>query len=270
MERLEASETLEKKVKSSQTPEQSQPNILINNKLSDQKVYDSKIPQEKSREIIEIDDSEDETNQEIVVDDEQNVAQDSADYGGNESDQAVAGSKRELSDIEMFNDSDVDNASPEDKSDSEIDYSSQHLRYAFDPRMKSVEKLKESKSPKSNKLAKLFKPETCTTIFVSMIAGTLFYRELRPIRINEDQTLVESGYKEYREGIVSAHDSEKMFLRESLDNLIESQAESQAGDSVLVQDGKYSSLSVRPKANPKKLKLSPKFIVRSSYTYTKK
>ncbi|KAM0156313.1 hypothetical protein ACHAQE_006444 [Botrytis cinerea] len=238
LEQLEARETLAKKVKSSQTPEQSQPSIFINNKLPDQEVYDSKIPQVKLREIIEIDDSEDETNQEIVVDDGQNVAQNSADSGTNGSDQAVTGWKRELSDIEMFDDSDVDNASPEDESDSEIDYGSQHLRSAFDPHMKSVEKLNESKQPKSNKSAKSFKLETCTTRFVSIIGGTLFYRELRPIRISEDQTLVESGYKEYREGIVSALDSEKKFLHESLDNLIECQAKCQAGDSVLVQNGK--------------------------------
>ncbi|KAM0152941.1 hypothetical protein ACHAPG_007335 [Botrytis cinerea] len=238
LEQLEARETLAKKVKSSQTPEQSQPSIFINNKLPDQEVYDSKIPQVKLREIIEIDDSEDETNQEIVVDDGQNVAQNSADSGTNGSDQAVTGWKRELSDIEMFDDSDVDNASPEDESDSEIDYGSQHLRSAFDPHMKSVEKLNESKQPKSNKSAKSFKLETCTTRFVSIIGGTLFYRELRPIRISEDQTLVESGYKEYREGIVSALDSEKKFLHESLDNLIECQAKCQAGDSVLVQNAK--------------------------------
>ncbi|TEY73150.1 hypothetical protein BOTCAL_0082g00010 [Botryotinia calthae] len=153
-----------------------------------------------------------------------------------------------------------------DESDSEIDYGSQHLRSAFDLHVKSVEKPKESKLPRSNKSAKSFKPETRTTPFVSKIAGILFHRELRPIRISEDQTSVESGYKEYRERIVSAYDSAEKFLRESRDSLIECQA----GDSVLVQDGKYSSLSVRPKANPKKLKLSQNFIVRSSYTYTKK
>ncbi|TGO46644.1 hypothetical protein BCON_0314g00160 [Botryotinia convoluta] len=230
LEQLEVGERPEKKIKSSQKPEKSQPNIIINNNLPDQEVADSKIPGVGSREIIEIDDSEDEKEQEIFVKDERNFVQNDAEPCAIELDQAVTGSKREFSDIEISDESDVGKGSSEDESDSEIDYGSQQLRSGFDSHMRSVEKLKLAE------LIKSIKSETLATPLVSKIAGNLFHRELRTIQINKDQTSARSGSKEYHEEILSAHSAAQQFLRESRQNLIECQAECRAGDSILVQD----------------------------------
>ncbi|TGO26774.1 hypothetical protein BPAE_0053g00280 [Botrytis paeoniae] len=236
LEQLEVGERPEKKIRSSQTPEQSQPNNIINNKLPDQDVDNSKIPGEKSGEIIEIDDSDDEIGQEIVLDGEHIIVQKGADTCAMESDQAVTGSKRGFSDIEIFDELDDDNASSEGESDSETDYDSQHSRSGFDCHMRSIEKLKSTESTKPIKPIKLIKSETLATPLVLKKAGPLFHRELRPVRIDDEQTSAGSGLKEYYEEIVSAHNSAENFLCESGDNLIEYQAKCRARDSVLVQD----------------------------------
>ncbi|TGO10352.1 hypothetical protein BTUL_0137g00090 [Botrytis tulipae] len=256
LEHLEVSERPEKKIKSSQKAEQSQLNIIINNKLPDQEIEGSRIPQVKSREIIEIDDS----------DDEQDIFRNDAEPCAIELDQVATGSIREFLNIEISDELDVDKESSEDESDSEIDYGSQRSRSGFDAHMRSVEKLKSAESIKSIKPVK----STLATPFVSKVAGNVFDRELKTIQINKDQTPAESGSKEYHEEVLSAHSAAQQFLRESKENLIECQAACRAGDSVLVQDGKYPSLFARLKADPKQLKLSPMFIVRSLYTYTRK
>lgn len=229
LEQLEDSEKPEKKIKSSQKPEQSQQNIIINKKLPDQEVEGLIIPQVKSREIIEIDDS----------DDERDTVRNDAEPCAIELDQAVTGSKREFSNIEISDKSDVDKGSSEDESDSEIDYGSQQSRSGFDSHMRSLEKLK---SPDSLKSIKPIKSETFATPFVSKVSGNIFNRELRTIPLNKDQISAESGSKKYYEEILSAHNAAQQFLRESKANLIECQAECQAGDSILVQDGKDPSL----------------------------
>ncbi|KAF5869060.1 putative s-adenosyl-l-methionine-dependent methyltransferase protein [Botrytis fragariae] len=243
LEQLEVSERPEKKIRSSQTPEQSRPNIIINKNLPDQEAHDSNNQQVKSKEIIEIYDSDDETRQEIVVDDERSIVQNDADPCS--FDQAVTGSKREFSDIEILDEWDIDSVNSGNESDSETDYGSHQSRSTFDLHMKSVEKLKASESTEPTKSAESIKPirsETLATPLVLEKAGTLFHRTLRPVRIDDEQTLTGSGSKEYYEEIVSAHNSAEKFLHESRDNLIEFQAECRAGDSVLVQDDKYPSL----------------------------
>ncbi|TGO37633.1 hypothetical protein BHYA_0092g00160 [Botrytis hyacinthi] len=129
LEYLEVSERPEKKIKSSQKPEQSQLDIIINNKLPDQEVEGSRIPQVKSREIIEIDDS----------DDERDTVRNDAEPCVIELDQAVTGSKREFSNVEISDESDVDKESSEDESDSEIDYGNQQSRSGFDSRMRTIQ-----------------------------------------------------------------------------------------------------------------------------------
>ncbi|KAF7924922.1 uncharacterized protein EAE98_007010 [Botrytis deweyae] len=238
LEQLEVSERPEKKVKSSQTPEQSRPNIIDNDKLPDEEVEDSRIPQVKPREIIEIDDSDDEIKQEIIVDDERDIVQNDTEACAKEVDHAVTGAKREFSDIEISGESDVDKGSSEDESDSEIDYGSQQSRSGFDSHMRSLEKLKSAESIRS---IKPIKSKTLATRFVAKVAGNLFNRELMTIKLNKDQTLARSGSKEYHEEILSAHSSAEQFLRESRENLIECQAKCRAGDSILVQDAEIES-----------------------------
>ncbi|KAF7891357.1 uncharacterized protein EAF02_001682 [Botrytis sinoallii] len=238
LEQLEVSERPEKKVKSSQTPEQSRPNIISNDELPDDEVEDSRIPQVKPREIIEIDDSDDETKQEIVLDHERDIVQNNTEACAREVDHAVTGAKREFSDIEISDESDVDEGSSEDESDSEIDYSSQQSRSGFDSHMRSLEKLKSAESIKSTKP---IKSKTPATSFVSKVAGNLFNRELMTIQLNKDQTLARSGSKKYHEEILSAHSAAEQFLRESRENLIECQAKCRAGDGILVQDAEIES-----------------------------
>ncbi|KAF7941765.1 uncharacterized protein EAE97_006602 [Botrytis byssoidea] len=233
LEQLEVSERPEKKIKSSQKTEQSQLKIIINNKLPDQEIESSRITQVKIREIIEIDDS----------DDEQDVFRNDAEPCAIELDQVATGSRREFLNIEISDESDVDKESSEDESDSEIDYGSQKSRSGFDSHMRSVEKLKSAESIKSIKPIKPIKPDksTLATPFVSKVAGNVFDRELKTIQINKDQTSAESDAKEYHEEVSSAHSAAQQFLRGSQKNLAECQAACRAGDSILVQDAKIES-----------------------------
>ncbi|TGO53748.1 hypothetical protein BOTNAR_0287g00180 [Botryotinia narcissicola] len=227
LEQLEVGERPEKKIKTSQIPEQSQLNIIIDNNLPDQEVANSRILQVKSIEIIEIDDS----------DDEQDIFRNDAEPCAIELDQVATGSQREFLNIEISDESDVDRETSEDESDSEIDYGSQKSRSGFDSHMRSVEKLKSAKSIKSIKSIKPIKPvkSTLATPFVSKVAGNVFDRELKTIQINKDQTSAKSGSKEYHEEILSAHSAAQQFLRESKEHLVECQAACRAGDSIWIR-----------------------------------
>ncbi|KAF7891968.1 hypothetical protein EAF00_008270 [Botryotinia globosa] len=201
LEQLEVGERPEKKIKTSQKPEQSQLNIIIDNKLPDQEVEDSRIPEVKSIEIIKIDDS----------DDEQDIFRSDAEPYAIELGQVATGSRREFLNIEISDESDIDKESSEDESHSEIDYGSQKSRSGFDSHMKSVEKLKSAESIKSIKPVQW----TLATPFVSKVAGNVFDRELKTIQINKDQTSAEFGSKKYHEEILSAHSAAQQFLREN-------------------------------------------------------
>ncbi|KAJ8062778.1 hypothetical protein OCU04_008035 [Sclerotinia nivalis] len=228
-----------KRVTPSSSPEDSHDQLTksettIDTELPDQEIPTAKFPKVKPREMILLDDTDDEAGSVIIVDERRKIT-DSPDEGTTDIDDPlenadISGSKRSFSVFEISDESDADisdyDYGYDADSDPEIDHGSQSSssRSVIRP----LAKLRPTK--KLNQ-----ESETRTTPWISKIAGSLFGRSLRSIESNKDQTSWELALKEYREAMSLARRTGEEFLRESREKIME--IEYRAGDSILVELG---------------------------------
>ncbi|KAF7858920.1 hypothetical protein EAF04_008961 [Stromatinia cepivora] len=209
-----------KRITPSSTPEDSQltkSETTIDKELPDQEIQTTKFPNVKPREMILLDDTDDEAGSVIIVGEQRNIT-DSPDEGTTDVDDPlenanISGLKRSFSVFEISDESDADISDHgygcDADSGPEIDYGSQSSssRSVIRP----LAKVKQTK--KSNQ-----ESETRTTPWISKIAGILFGRSLRPVGGNKGQNPWEFALEEYREAM------EKVM-----------EIEYRAGDSILVE-----------------------------------
>ncbi|THV52637.1 hypothetical protein BGAL_0073g00110 [Botrytis galanthina] len=200
---------------SSQTLEESQSaelEIIIDKKCTDQKIDDAQLPKAEPREIILIEDSDDEVETTEV----------NADEWATDFDERISGLKRSLSAFEIFDESDADISSSDSDHEPEIGLSTTSSIARSLDRIRPLAKVKSSQES-----------ETRTTPWISKIAGTIFGRPLTPIGADGDQASAKSAWKQHREASLLAKCTGEKFLRESREKAMK--IEYRAGDSILVE-----------------------------------
>ncbi|EDN99315.1 predicted protein [Sclerotinia sclerotiorum 1980 UF-70] len=211
------------------------PLFEINPLLTDNReIQKAKFPKVKPREIILLDDTDDEAESDIIVDERRQVSDNpdegTADVKNQPQNADIPGSKRSFSVYEISDDSDADisdyDFGYDAGSDPEIYHGSQSS--SSPSVIRPLAKVKSTKKPDQES-------ETRTTPWISKIAGTLFGRSLRPVERNKDEKSWELALKEYREAMSLARRTGKEFLRESREKIME--IEYRAGDSILVELG---------------------------------